>query len=213
MANTDKGSSGWVVTDPCLLIEDLDCGSVRGVNLALAAGECVCLAGVSGSGKTRLLRAIADLDEHRGTVRLHGEDRYSFSPSQWRRRVMLVPAESHWWADTVGTHLNGSPDADLEALGLAPEVRGWSVRRLSSGERQRLGLVRAAVLEPAVMLLDEPTANLDAAATQRVERWLAERRRQHGTAMLWVTHDAAQALRVAQRRYRITAGTLQQLQP
>ena len=202
-----------MVTSARLVIEHLDCGSVRDVNLALAAGECVSLAGASGSGKTRLLRAIADLDEHRGAVRLDGKDRRCFTPAQWRQRVMMVPAESHWWADTVGAHLNGSSDVDLEALGFGPEVRGWSVRRLSSGERQRLGLARAAALEPAVMLLDEPTANLDAEATERVERWLAGRRRQNGMAVLWVTHNAAQAARVAQRGYRIKAGTLQLVFP
>ncbi|EAR22583.1 ABC transporter ATP-binding protein [Nitrococcus mobilis] len=197
----------------CLVVENLDCGSVREVNFTLAVGECVSLAGASGSGKTRLLRAIADLDVHSGTVRLGGKDRQCFTPAQWRRRVTMVPAESHWWADTVGVHLNGSPDVDLEALGFGPEVRGWAVRRLSSGERQRLGLARAAALEPVVMLLDEPTANLDAEAIERVEHWLAERRQRDGTAILWVTHNAAQAVRVAQRGYRITASTLQQAFP
>src|SRR5699024_1230857 len=113
----------------------------------------------------------------------------------------------------VGAHLNGSPDLDLEALGFGPEVRDWSVRRLSSGERQRLGLARAAALDPAVMLLDEPTANLDAETTVCVEHWLAARRRQKGMAMLWVTHNAAQVARVAQRGYRISAGRLQSIFP
>lgn len=197
------------MTSARLVIENLDCGSVRDVNLTLAVGECVSLIGTSGSGKTRLLRAIADLDEHLGTVRLDGQDRQRFTPPQWRYRVVMVPAECHWWTDTVDSHLNGSPDRDLEALGFDPEVRGWSVRRLSSGERQRLGLARAAALEPAVMLLDEPTANLDAEATGRVERWLAERRRQNAMAVLWVTHNATQAARIAQRSYQITAGRLQ----
>lgn len=201
------------MTSARLVIENLDCGSVRDVNLTLAVGECISLAGASGSGKTRLLRAIVDLDEHLGTVRLDGKDRRCFTPAQWRHRVVMVPAESHWWADTVGAHFNGSPDMDLEALGFSSEVRGWSVRRLSSGERQRLGLARAAALEPAVMLLDEPTANLDAEAVGRVERWLAQRRRQNGTAMLWVTHNAAQAARVAQRGYQIIAGLLQPVFP
>lgn len=196
-----------------LVIEHLDCGSVRDVNLTIAVGECISLTGVSGSGKTRLLRAIADLDEHQGTVRLDGKDRRCFAPSHWRQRVVMVPAESHWWADMVGAHLNDSPDADLKALGFDPQVRGWSVRRLSSGERQRLGLARAVALEPAVLLLDEPTANLDAEATGRVEHWLAERRRQNGMAMLWVTHNAAQAARVAQRSYRISEGLLQPVFP
>lgn len=201
------------MTSARLVIENLDCGSVRDVNLTLAAGECISLAGASGSGKTRLLRAIADLDEHLGTVCLDGKDRRCFTPAHWRRRVVMVPAESHWWADTVGAHLNGSPDRDLDALGFGPEVRDWSVRRLSSGERQRLGLARAAALDPAVMLLDEPTANLDAETSVRVEHWLAARRRQNGTAMLWVTHNAAQVARVAQRGYQIIAGRLQPVFP
>jgi len=102
-----------------------------------------------------------------------------------------MPAEPGWWADTVGEHfsdwLRASPL--LAQLDWPDEARGWAVARCSTGERLRLALVRALVLSPRVLLLDEPTAALDAASVSAVENIVRERL---GTGMsaLWVTHDA-----------------------
>ncbi|MFP4138696.1 MAG: ATP-binding cassette domain-containing protein, partial [Halomonas sp.] len=162
----------------------------------------------SGSGKSRLLRAIADLEPHDGEVWL-GERAQSAIPGHaWRRAVMLVPAESHWWAEGVGEHMPHVAPADLEALGLSPKVLDWPVVRLSSGEKQRLALLRAVAREPQALLLDEPTANLDAATASRVEVWLTERIRQRGWPAVWVAHDMAQIGRVADRHCRIEQGRL-----
>jgi phosphate-transporting ATPase len=79
------------------------------------------------------------------------------------------------------------------------------IARLSTGERQRLGLIRALVHHPRILLLDEPTAALDPDATALVENLLAERFAQ-GTSALWVSHDAAQAKRMAQRCLMIERG-------
>jgi ABC-type multidrug transport system ATPase subunit len=88
----------------------------------------------------------------------------------WRRRVGLLPAESGWWADRVGAHFITTNDARnpattptpiLARLGFEPDVLDWDVQRLSSGERQRLGLARLLLNRPEVLLLDEATANLD----------------------------------------------------
>ena len=79
------------------------------------------------------------------------------------------------------------------------ECMEWQVSRLSSGERQRLGLARLLALQPRVLLLDEPTANLDAANTRRVEACLDDYRRGHQAAVLWVSHDPDQRGRVASR--------------
>lgn len=197
---------GWYTRPMSLLrLHALDCGILQPVDLELAAGRCVCLSGPSGSGKTRLLRAIADLDPNAGGAWLDEVAREAVTAHQWRRRVAYLPAESAWWSDTVGEHFAAKPD--LPALGLPAEALDWSVARLSSGERQRLALLRLASLAPRVMLLDEPTANLDADSAAAVEAWLAERQAA-GVGLLWVSHDPAQIRRVADRWLRIEDGRL-----
>ncbi|MBB3189301.1 ABC transporter ATP-binding protein [Halomonas cerina] len=200
-----------MLANDSLRLEGLVIGELSGVDLTIAPGEILCLAGASGSGKSRLLRAVADLEPHDGEVWLGETAQSSVSGHTWRARVMLVPAESQWWADTVGEHfLEDQADAgDLEALGFAPEVLGWEVNRLSSGEKQRLALLRAVSREPAALLLDEPTANLDEATTRRVEAWLTTRIRERGWPVLWVAHDPGQIARVATRHRRLFDGRLQ----
>ncbi|MDR9440048.1 MAG: ATP-binding cassette domain-containing protein [Halomonas sp.] len=183
-------------------------GGLAEVSLIVAPGEVHCLSGPSGSGKSRLLRAVADLEPHDGEAWLGDIDQASLPAHAWRARVMLVPAESHWWADHVGEHLPQADVSDLEALGFMPEVLEWQVSRLSSGEKQRLALLRAISREPSVLLLDEPTANLDEATTCRVEAWLMAHIRERHWPVLWVAHDADQIARVANRHWRIEGRAL-----
>lgn len=192
-----------------LEIADLTTPLIGPISLGVKAGECVAVLGPSGAGKSLFLRAIADLDPNEGAVRIGEERRESLSAPAWRRRAALVPAESGWWGDTVGEHFagGGDPAPLLEALGLPAAALSWSVARLSSGERQRLALIRALLGAPKALLLDEPTAALDGAATARVEALLTERLRD-GLALLLVTHDEAQAERLAARRFRLEAGRL-----
>lgn len=186
-----------------LLVEQIAVGELAAVDLEVAAGEIVCLSGPSGSGKTRLLRAIADLEPHAGRVRLGAVERESLPAHEWRRLVMLVPAESQWWADTVAEHFScPMPDA-LAELDMPSAASAWSVSRLSSGEKQRLALIRAASFQPAALLLDEPTANLDPASTSRVERWLIHWIRNQRLPAIWVAHDPEQIERVADRHLSI----------
>lgn len=200
------------VTD-CLRLDNVAIGGLAEVSLAIEPGEIGCLSGASGSGKSRLLRAVADLEPHAGEVWL-GERAQSGTPGHaWRRQVMLVPAESHWWAERVGEHFTQEPEAaELEALGLAPDALSWQVGRLSTGEKQRLGLLRAVSREPCALLLDEPTANLDDATSQRVEGWLTARIRSQGWPTLWVAHDRGQIARVASRHWRIAGGRLEEVE-
>lgn len=171
------------------------------------------MTGASGSGKSRLLRALADLDPASGDVRLEGVPREAMSPAQWRARVMLVPSESHWWADRVGDHFTATPSAAmLAALDLATELLARPPGDVSAGERQRLGVLRALVREPSVLLLDEPTANLDTDNAARMEALLADRRRQ-GNALLWVSHDPSQVRRVADRALHLTETGLAEYSP
>jgi len=186
--------------------KDLLYGGFGPVTFALRKGEIVGVSGPSGCGKTRLLRALADMDPWEGHIELEGCAPSTIPASQWRRRVAYVPAESQWWFDRVGEHFSYAPEAaDLCALGLEPEVLGWPVARLSSGEKQRLGLLRALVNRPAVVLLDEPTAHLDAAHAQAFEA-LVMGCCTAGMMALWVAHDPEQLARVAPRGYRMAAG-------
>lgn len=180
--------------------------------LALAPGTCAGITGPSGSGKSLLLRMIADLDPNEGCVRLDWRDRLEFSATEWRRRVVYVPAESGWWSDDVGAHFQDSARTDFKTLsdrlGLKRELLDGKVARLSTGERQRLALIRALLLKPSVLLLDEPTSALDEEATGRVEMVLRERMAE-GTAIVLVTHDGRQAARLSHQQYRISAGKLE----
>ena len=186
--------------------KDLTYGGFGPVTFALCKGEIVGVSGPSGCGKTRLLRALADMDPWEGHIELEGGEPTAIPASQWRRRVAYVPAESQWWFDGVGEHFPRVPEeADLRALGLEPEVLGWPVARLSSGEKQRLGLLRTLINRPAVLLLDEPTAHLDAARAKAFETLVAARCAE-GMMALWVAHDPEQLKRVAPRGYRMAAG-------
>lgn len=173
----------------------------------LADGECLAVRGPSGAGKTLLLRALADLDPNEGVVTLDGQLRAEMPAPQWRRLVTYVPAESGWWADTVGAHFPNWPAAApiVEAFGLTASSRLTPIQTLSTGERQRFALIRALVLRPRVLLLDEPTSGLDSEAGAMVEKEVAKRLAE-GASAIWVTHDAAQAERVARRCLKVDHG-------
>lgn len=173
----------------------------------LAAGEALAVLGPSGAGKSLFLRALADLDENEGDIRLAGEARDAMNAPDWRRRATYLASDSGWWEDGVAAHF---ADWDAAAplagrLGLPAEAGGWAVSRLSTGERQRLALVRALVQRPDLLLLDEPTSGLDTETEQATEKILAERLAD-GTAILFSTHDEAQAGRLAKRCLRFAKG-------
>ena len=179
------------------------------IDFVVKAGECVSVTGRSGSGKSVLLRAIADLDPHEGDIWLEGRACSAMPAPQWRRQVTYVPAESGWWYDTVGSHFPADTDfsALFSTVGIEPEYADMPVHRLSTGEKQRLALLRALCLNSKVLLLDEPTSSLDPDSVDAVERLLRERL-SVGTAMILVTHDVGQALRMAQRHVRLHDGRL-----
>ncbi len=192
-----------------LRVEGLRRPGLAPAELAVPPGRILCLYGPSGSGKTLLLRAIADLDPNDGEVYLDERPRSAFSGPAWRRRVIYVPAESHWWAERVRPHAPHWPEAGLAALGFGPEVLDREVRGLSTGERQRLAILRALARSPRALLLDEPTANLDADNGRRVEALLDDYRRRHRAPLLWVSHDPAQRARMADDQREIRAGVVQ----
>ncbi|WP_323845539.1 ABC transporter ATP-binding protein [Microbulbifer magnicolonia] len=191
-----------------LTLDKVSAGTMENVGLTVAAGEIVCLSGPSGAGKSRLLRAIADLEPHGGTVRLGDMEQVSVPGHRWRRAVMMVPTESAWWFGSVGEHLHKPMPEALRALGFNEDTTDWSIDRLSSGERQRLALVRALSREPQALLLDEPTANLDEKTSRHVEKWLQSVIREHQCPVLWVAHDKEQIRRVAKRHFHIEGSQL-----
>jgi putative ABC transport system ATP-binding protein len=197
-----------------LQIESLCRPGLEPVSFTLATGECVVVQGASGAGKSLLLRAIADLDPNQGNVSLDGRDRASMAAPAWRALVGYLPAEPGWWAERVEQHFLDWPANELLALRLnLPEGMGaGKVSHLSTGERQRLALLRALERQPRVLMLDEPTAALDATATALVEDLLAERRA-GGLALLWVSHDTDQAARLGGRRLVVDRGRVCEVAP
>jgi len=192
-----------------LQVRGLRAAHVGPVDFHLLAGEICKLSGESGAGKTLLLRALADLDPNEGQVTLDGTERARIRPTDWRRQVAYLPAEPLWWEERVGLHFDSQgDDAMLKGLGFEPDVRDWEVERLSSGERQRLALVRLLENRPRVLLLDEPTANLDPANTRKVERLVRDYVSDQGAAALWVSHDPLQRQRVGGRSLVMASGSL-----
>jgi len=180
-------------------------------DLDVMAASCVAISGPSGSGKSLFLRMIADLDPNEGRAALDGRARESFSAPAWRRLVLYSAAEPGWWNENVEPHfpgpMLGAARALAPTLGLTAGQVGGAVNRLSTGERQRLALIRALVRKPSVLLLDEPTGALDPEATARAEALLRERLAA-GLAIIIVTHSAEQAERMAARRFVMQAGRL-----
>ncbi|MGY2050243.1 ABC transporter ATP-binding protein [Methylobacterium sp. JK268] len=186
-----------------LRIEGLRSPLAGPFDLAVPPGGIVCISGASGSGKSLFLRMVADLDPNAGAVRLNGRRRDAMAAPDWRRLIPYVAAESGWWSEVVADHFPppDRPAAERLAarLGIRDGAFGGPVGRLSTGERQRLALIRALVTEPPALLLDEPTGPLDPAATACVETLLRERAAE-GAVILMVSHDAGQGARLAARR-------------
>jgi ABC-type iron transport system FetAB ATPase subunit len=195
-----------------LRIADLRSDLAGPFDLTVEAGSCLAVMGASGAGKSLFLRMIADLDRNEGEVWLGDAARSSMRAPAWRRQVCYVAAESGWWTDNVADHFEPAQKdpalALAERFGLAAELLGAKVARLSTGERQRLALVRALVRDPPVLLLDEPTAALDRESIGKVEGLLTERLAAGVTAIL-VTHDPDQAGRLGGRQMRMAGGKLE----
>ena len=181
------------------------------VDLEVDAGRCVSIEGRSGAGKSVLLRMVADLDPHAGEALLDGQACSRMPAPAWRRAVTYVAADSGWWRERVGEHFAADTDVAqlLPAVGIAPEAADWPVARLSTGERQRLALLRALRPCNRVLLLDEPTSGLDPESTRLVEQLLRQRMAQ-GTAIVMVTHDPEQPQRMGAVRYALRDGRLQE---
>ncbi len=160
------------------------------------------------------MRAIVDLDVNEGEVFFGDIERNVIAAHIWRSMVAFVPAQTGWWADRVGDHFEQTNLLDdlLLKVGLPLEVFDWQVSRLSSGEMQRLGFVRALALKPKFLLLDEPTSALDKKTTKLVEELIKEQL-DLGVGIIMISHDDEQVKRLANRSFILEHGELKQQKP
>lgn len=195
------------------------------LSFAVRGGECLAIEGPSGVGKTRLLRALADLDDARGHVFLDGAERREMPATEWRRRVRYASAEPAWWTPTargaftpMGKSLPLPRDSEklnrlLTAVGLTTASLDKPIADLSTGERRRLALIRALIDEPSVLLLDEPTIGLDAQSAALVEE-LVRFQVLSGRTVIFTSHDEDQIERLAHLRLQLARpATVPRVQP
>ena len=197
-----------------LEIENLHRPGLSPFSLNIKDGECVALMGPSGSGKSLALRAIADLDPNEGMVRSGNMAREQVPAPVWRQKIGFLPAQSGWWSEYVGTHMKKTDQLSslLNKLDLPQDCLNWPISRLSTGEKQRLALIRLLNHGPEVLLLDEPTSALDEDARLRVENLLKEQIAT-GASILLTTHDKHQARRLCRRVLLIHDGVVSEANP
>jgi len=191
---------------------------LEGVNFEVPRAEVLAVLGPSGAGKSTLLRLLNRLDEPTGgTILLDGEDYRSLSPRNLRRRVGMIMQRAYLFPGTVAENVRFGPaqhglaiaDAEIESLLNQVGLAGYGdrdVATLSGGEAQRVAMTRALANSPEVLLLDEPTSALDELTKEGVETLLESLIRQRGLTCVWVTHDAAQAGRMADSVLLLEAG-------
>ena len=172
-------------------------GMKLAIDLQLQVHDICMISGVSGSGKSQFLKALADLIEHSGEVSLRDESQSSMPAPQWRQQVMFFSAETAWWSDLVKEHFEHLPSAEeLKKIDLPHNILQLNSDTLSSGEKQRLALLRGLQYQPKILLLDEITANLDPASEQLVEALVKQYIEQQAAAAIWISHDPHQAERL-----------------
>jgi putative ABC transport system ATP-binding protein len=197
---------------------------VDDITIAIEKGEVVAVVGPSGSGKSSFLRLLNRLDEPTtGTVYLEGADYRRLAPRELRRRVGMVTQIPYLFPGTVADNLRYGPRqrgedlsediiaALLDQVGLAHRSES-DVANLSGGEAQRVSLARAIANGPAVLLMDEPTSALDEESKLEVEALILKVVRQNALTCVIVSHDPAQAARMASRIAVIKGGRLEKIE-
>ncbi len=186
---------------------------LKDITLSVAAGETHALIGSSGSGKTTVLRITLGLiNFDRGYVKIDGAPLLSLSPSRWADRIGYVPQDGGLFphlaaADNVSliSRLRGWPSARIrdridelrQLVDLQPDMLGRFPHELSGGQRQRVAIMRAAMNDPPVMLLDEPMGALDPLVRRSVQEELKSIFARLKKTVLLVTHDLGEAVYLA----------------
>lgn len=192
---------------------DADSPVFEGLSLELEFGEVAALTGPSGAGKSSVLRAVVALiGPDSGEIRLDERTQDASWILEFRRKVSLVFQKPASIADSVAEDLEfarkcagedalsvDEQDQMLERLGIDPNFRERKFKSLSGGEQQRIQIVRSLTSRPRVVLLDEPTASLDDAHQNEVEKLLLEYK-SDARALLWVSHSDEQLDRLQARR-------------
>jgi ABC-type sulfate/molybdate transport systems ATPase subunit len=191
---------------------------VDDISVQVRAGEVLAIVGPSGAGKSSFLRLLNRLDEPTaGTVLLEGLDYRLIPPRELRRRVGMVTQRAFLFPGTVYRNISFGPrqrgevlsEARAEELLIRVGLSGYAdrdVANLSGGEAQRVSLARALANSPLVLLLDEPTSALDDEAKSQVEGLIGDIIRDTGLTCVVVTHDFAQAKRMATRVMTLQGG-------
>ncbi|MDB5312731.1 MAG: cysA 2 [Gemmataceae bacterium] len=200
---------------------------VRDVSLAVPAGQLLTLLGPSGCGKTTLLKLLGGyLTPTTGRVELRGRDMTRLPPEKRNAGMMfqnyaLFPHLTARQNVAFGLEVRRIPRADrarrvddmLGRVGLSPAERDRKPAALSGGQQQRVALARALVIEPHVLLLDEPLANLDRHLRDQLRTELRSLQRQTGVTTVMVTHDQEEALSVSDLVGVVAAGRVLQVGP
>jgi putative ABC transport system ATP-binding protein len=190
------------------------------IDLTIDRAEVLAVFGPSGAGKSTFLRLLNRLDEPTGgTVLLDGTDYLTLNPRDLRRRIGMVMQRAFLFPGTIADNVRFGPkqagkvlsDQSVEDLLGQVGLAGFGDRNaltLSGGEAQRVAITRALANEPDILLLDEPTSALDEVAKLGVESLLESLIRQRNLTCVWVTHDAAQAARMADKVLLLEAGRM-----
>jgi putative ABC transport system ATP-binding protein len=193
---------------------------VTNATFEVGKGEILAIVGPSGSGKSSLLRLLNRLDEPtQGNVYLDEVDYRQIAPRELRRRMGMVMQRPYLFAGTVLDNLRFGPrqrgedlsPSEAEPLLAGVGLSGFASRdvaNLSGGEAQRVSFARALANSPEVLLLDEPTSALDEEAKREVETVIERIGEEQGVACVLVTHDAAQAARLAQSALVVESGRI-----
>ena len=198
---------------------------VSDITVQVQPDEVLAVVGPSGAGKSSFLRLLNRLDEPTGgTVRLKGQDYRELAPRELRRRVGMVMQMAYLFPGTVAANIAFGPwqrgerlpaeqiDALLERVGL-PGYQGRDVSNLSGGEAQRVSVARTLANVPEALLLDEPTSALDDVSARGIEELVLSIIRERRMTCVIVTHNTAQAHRIADRTMILQAGKLVAIGP
>jgi putative ABC transport system ATP-binding protein len=190
------------------------------ISLKIVRAEVLAVLGPSGAGKSTFLRLLNRLDEPTsGTVLFDGIDYLTLNPRDLRRRVGMVMQRAFLFPGSIADNVRFGPkqagkllsDQSVEDLLAQVGLSGFGDRNaltLSGGEAQRVAIMRALANEPDILLLDEPTSALDEVAKLGIESLLESLIRQRNLTCVWVTHDAAQAMRMADKVLLLEAGRM-----
>ncbi len=193
---------------------------VQDANFEVRTGEVLAIFGPSGSGKSSLLRLLNRLDEPTsGTVYVQGTNYRSIEPRELRRKLGMVTQRPYLFPGSVAENLRFGPaqrgetlsQDSIEELLTRVGLKGYAgrnVANLSGGEAQRVSVARTLANSPLVLLLDEPTSALDEAAKLEVESLIQKIVRDQNLTCVMVTHDMAQAVRLADRALVLESGRI-----